>query len=70
MLDPQLQGVAWVKERLAKQGLVCLRMGAPDMLRAMERAISEVSPSLALEATVGAGLSACSTCRRAGDSWA
>ncbi|EFN60095.1 hypothetical protein CHLNCDRAFT_133411 [Chlorella variabilis] len=41
MLDPQLQGVAWVKERLAKQGLVCLRMGAPDMLRAMERAISE-----------------------------
>jgi dynein heavy chain len=42
MLDPQLQGVAWVKERLAKKGLVCLRMGAPDMLRVLERAISEV----------------------------
>ncbi|KAI3429649.1 hypothetical protein D9Q98_005734 [Chlorella vulgaris] len=41
MLDPQLQGVAWVKERLAKKGLVCLRMGAPDMLRVLERAISE-----------------------------
>ncbi len=44
MLDPQLQGVAWVKERLAKQGLVCLRMGATDMLRSLERAIGEVKP--------------------------
>lgn len=31
----------WIKERFAKGGLVCLQMGAPDMLHAMERAISE-----------------------------
>jgi hypothetical protein len=45
MLDPQLQGVAWVKERLGGSGLVCVRMGAPDMLRSLEKAISEVGPS-------------------------
>jgi dynein heavy chain len=42
MLDPQLQGISWVKEREGKRGLVCVRMGAPDMLRLMEKAISEV----------------------------
>lgn len=42
MLDPQLQGISWVKEREAKRGLVSVRMGAPDMLRQMEKAMAEV----------------------------
>lgn len=44
LLDPNLTALQWVKEREGKRGgLVCSRMGAPDLLRVMERAIAEVS---------------------------
>ena len=52
MLDPQLQGITWVKEREAKRGLVCVRMGAPEMLRVMEKAISEVRCNVKRHPTV------------------
>lgn len=43
LLDPNLTALQWVKEREGKRGgLVCSRMGAPDLLRVMERAIAEV----------------------------
>lgn len=40
MMDPQLQGVLWVKEREAKNGLTVTRMGAPNMMAVMERAMA------------------------------
>lgn len=55
MLDPQLQGISWVKEREARRGLVCVRMGAPDMLRAMEKAMAEVGVWVAGQGRHGAG---------------
>lgn len=39
MMDPQLQGIVWIKERESKNNLVVLRMGAPNMVTAMERAM-------------------------------
>ncbi len=43
LLDPNLTALQWAKEREGKRGgLVCSRMGAPDLLRVMERAVAEV----------------------------
>lgn len=50
-LNPAPQGVSWIKEREARRpgGLVCVRMDAPDMLRAMERAVIEVLAGTTVE---------------------
>ena len=43
LLDPNLTALQWIKEREGKRGgLVCSRVGAPDLLRLMERAIAQV----------------------------
>ena len=39
MCDPQLQGIAWIKEREAKNNLQVVRMGAPKTADIMEKAI-------------------------------
>jgi dynein heavy chain len=41
MCDPQLQGIAWVKERESKNSLQVVRMGAPKTLAIMEKAIEQ-----------------------------
>ncbi|KIY98975.1 dynein heavy chain, partial [Monoraphidium neglectum] len=40
MMDPQLQGVLWIKEREAKNGLQVVRMGADNMMVVIERAMA------------------------------
>jgi dynein heavy chain len=39
MIDPQLQGIAWIKERESKRNLQVTRLSAKDMTNVMERAI-------------------------------
>jgi dynein heavy chain len=39
MIDPQLQGIAWIKERESKRNLQVTRMTAKDMTTVMERSI-------------------------------
>ena len=39
MCDPQLQGIAWIKERESKNNLQVVRMGAPKTADIMEKAI-------------------------------
>jgi len=39
MCDPQLQGIAWIKERESKNSLQVVRMGAPKTVDQMEKAI-------------------------------
>uniref|UniRef100_A0A061RCW1 Flagellar alpha dynein n=1 Tax=Tetraselmis sp. GSL018 TaxID=582737 RepID=A0A061RCW1_9CHLO len=48
MLDPQLQGIVWIKERESKNNLVVLRMGTPTMVTSMERAM-EAGHSVLIE---------------------
>jgi len=48
MMDPQLQGVAWIKERASKANLTVIRMGQPKMINAFERAI-EAGHSVLIE---------------------
>jgi len=40
-IDPQLQGIVWISEREAKNGLKKVRMGAAVTLKVMEAAITE-----------------------------
>ena len=39
MIDPQLQGIAWIKERESKRNLQVTRLTAKDMIGVMERSI-------------------------------
>ncbi|KAK9867723.1 hypothetical protein WJX84_004647 [Apatococcus fuscideae] len=48
LMDPQLQGILWVKEREAKNQLKVVRMGAHDTATKMERAI-EAGHSVLIE---------------------
>eukprot|EP00877_Chromochloris_zofingiensis_P015255 jgi/Chrzof1/9984/Cz04g22250.t1 len=48
MMDPQLQGIVWIKERESKNNLQTLRMGADNMMTVMERAI-EAGHSVLIE---------------------
>ena len=46
MCDPQLQGVAWIKERESKNSLQVVRMGAPKTVDVVEKAIENGSTVL------------------------
>ncbi|CAD7704939.1 unnamed protein product [Ostreobium quekettii] len=48
MMDPQLQGITWIKERESKHSLQVIRMGADNMMTVMERAI-EAGHSVLIE---------------------
>jgi dynein heavy chain len=48
MIDPQLQGIAWIKERESKRNLQVTRLTAKDMTSVMERAI-EAGQSVLIE---------------------
>lgn len=48
MMDPQLQGIVWIKERESKNSLQVIRMGADNMVSLMERAI-EAGNSVLIE---------------------
>ncbi|KAK9817742.1 hypothetical protein WJX72_001478 [[Myrmecia] bisecta] len=48
MMDPQLQGILWIKEREGKNNLKVVRMGAASTVTAMERAI-EAGHSVLIE---------------------
>merc|ERR1719506_1619058 len=39
MIDPQLQGIVWVKDREAKNNLEVMRLGQKGMMERMERAL-------------------------------
>ena len=44
LIDPQLQGITWLREREKDNGLVVLRLDQKDMLRRLEMAIERGSP--------------------------
>ena len=46
LIDPQLQGIGWVREREADNGLVVLRFDQKDWLRKLEVAIEAGTPVL------------------------
>jgi dynein heavy chain, axonemal len=46
MIDPQLQGIAWVREKEKANNLVVIRLGQKNMLRTLERAIDTGQPVL------------------------
>jgi dynein heavy chain len=41
MIDPQLQGIAWIKERESKRNLQVTRLTAKDLINVMERSIQD-----------------------------
>ena len=46
LIDPQLQGITWIRQREAANGMVIVRMEQKDMLRKMEAAIEKGTPVL------------------------
>eukprot|EP00163_Fabomonas_tropica_P016273 TRINITY_DN2925_c0_g1_i1.p1 TRINITY_DN2925_c0_g1~~TRINITY_DN2925_c0_g1_i1.p1 ORF type:complete len:4072 (-),score=1488.94 TRINITY_DN2925_c0_g1_i1:296-12511(-) len=46
IIDPQLQGITWIKEKEAQNDLQVVRLGQKTMLRTMEMAIQEGKPVL------------------------
>jgi hypothetical protein len=46
LIDPQLQGITWIRQREAASGMVIVRMEQKDMLRKMEAAIEKGTPVL------------------------
>lgn len=48
MMDPQLQGTVWIKERESKNSLQVTRMGADNMITVIERAV-EAGNSVLIE---------------------
>ena len=46
LIDPQLQGIGWVREREAANGLVVMRFDQKDWLRKLEVAIEAGTPVL------------------------
>ena len=46
MIDPQLQGITWVREKEKANNLVVMRLGQKNMLRTLERAIDTGQPVL------------------------
>ena len=54
MMDPQLQGTVWIKERESKNSLQVTRMGADNMITVIERAV-EAGNSVLIE-NMGEGI--------------
>ena len=48
MIDPQLQGIQWIKERESKNGLQVVRLGTPKLLPTIETAL-EAGTSVLIE---------------------
>jgi dynein heavy chain len=46
MIDPQLQGISWVREKEKARNLQVVRLGQKNMLRVLERAIDSGQPVL------------------------
>jgi hypothetical protein len=46
MIDPQLQGITWVREREKAKGLIVVRLEHKDLLRKLEAAIEKGTPVL------------------------
>ena len=46
IIDPQLQGIKWIREKESDSNLVVVRLGQKDMLRRLERAIDSGDPVL------------------------
>jgi len=46
MIDPQLQGIVWVKDREAKNNLLVMRLGQKGMMDKVERAVEGGQPVL------------------------
>ena len=46
LIDPQLQGITWIRQREAANGMIVVRMEQKDMLRKMEGAIEKGCPVL------------------------
>ena len=46
MIDPQLQGITWIKEKLKSQGVIAMRIGSKNYVNKIERAIEDGSPVL------------------------
>lgn len=46
MIDPQLQGITWIKEKLKDDGLVSMRIGSHQYIQNIERAVEDGIPVL------------------------
>ena len=46
MIDPQLQGITWIKEKEKDNGLISMRVGSKNYIKILERAIEEGMPVL------------------------
>lgn len=46
LIDPQLQGITWVREKEKANGLIIVRLDQKDMLRKLEMAIERGTPVL------------------------
>ena len=46
MIDPQLQGIFWIKEKLKAAGLISMRIGSKNYVNKIERAIEDGTPVL------------------------
>jgi dynein heavy chain len=46
MIDPQLQGITWIKEKLKEEELISMRQGSKNYIYTIERAIEDGVPVL------------------------
>lgn len=46
MIDPQLQGISWIKEKLKADELIAMRIGSKNYINRIERAIEDGTPVL------------------------
>jgi len=44
MVDPQLQGTAWIREKYGKLGLIAMRIGARNYVNILERCLDDGTP--------------------------
>lgn len=46
MIDPQLQGITWIKQKLKSQRLIAMRIGSKNYLNKIEMAVQDGTPVL------------------------